>query len=41
MRKAYEEAKGFHNSISQVKIRYLDWDQQVCIANTEGLICGG
>lgn len=38
MRNAYDAAKGYHSSISQARINFLDWDQQVCIANTEGLL---
>ncbi|WP_282155557.1 TldD/PmbA family protein [Cytobacillus gottheilii] len=36
MRKAYEIAKNYHSSIQQVGIRYLDEEQHVLIANSEG-----
>ncbi|WP_080848450.1 TldD/PmbA family protein [Cytobacillus gottheilii] len=36
MRKAYEIAKNYHSSIQQVGIRYLDEEQNVLIANSEG-----
>ncbi|WP_273327237.1 TldD/PmbA family protein [Vallitalea guaymasensis] len=36
MRSAYEAAKGYDPLISQVKVQYLDHNQKVFIANTEG-----
>lgn len=36
MREAYEAAKGYNNRISQVTVRYIDEDQKVLIANSEG-----
>ncbi|WP_108669082.1 TldD/PmbA family protein [Peribacillus acanthi] len=36
MRKAYDIAKNYHSSIQQVLIRYLDEEQNVLIANSEG-----
>ncbi|GLB59971.1 hypothetical protein NCCP133_21030 [Cytobacillus sp. NCCP-133] len=36
MKKAYEIAKNYHNSIQQVTVRYLDEEQNVLIANSEG-----
>ncbi|WP_163100155.1 TldD/PmbA family protein [Peribacillus alkalitolerans] len=36
MKKAYEIAKNYHSSIQQVHIRYLDEEQNVLIANSEG-----
>lgn len=36
MRQAYEIAKNYHPSISQVMVNYLDEEQNVLIANTEG-----
>ncbi|NLY21244.1 MAG: TldD/PmbA family protein [Tissierellia bacterium] len=37
MKKGYDVAKNYDDSISQVQVGYLDWDQKVRIANTEGL----
>lgn len=37
MRRAYYAAKDYDEVISQVKVRYLDYEQNVLIANTEGL----
>lgn len=37
MREAYEKAKDYDEMISQVSVNYLDWDQDVLIANSEGL----
>jgi TldD protein len=36
MRKAAEIAKNYHSSIQQVTVRYLDEEQNVLIANSEG-----
>jgi TldD protein len=36
MKKAYDIAKNYHSSISQVMVRYLDEEQNVLIANSEG-----
>ncbi|WNS76346.1 TldD/PmbA family protein [Bacillus sp. DTU_2020_1000418_1_SI_GHA_SEK_038] len=36
MKKAYEIAKNYHSTIQQVLIRYLDEEQNVLIANSEG-----
>lgn len=36
MKKAYEIAKNYHDSIKQVTVRYLDEEQNVLIANSEG-----
>lgn len=36
MKKAYEIAKNYHSSIQQVLVRYLDEEQNVLIANSEG-----
>ncbi|WP_102273018.1 TldD/PmbA family protein [Cytobacillus massiliigabonensis] len=36
MKKAYEIAKNYHSSIEQVLVRYLDEEQNVLIANSEG-----
>ncbi|KAB2336052.1 TldD/PmbA family protein [Cytobacillus depressus] len=36
MRKAYEIAKAYHSSIQQVMVRYMDEEQNVLIANSEG-----
>ncbi|MEH7524919.1 TldD/PmbA family protein [Bacillus sp. JJ1503] len=36
MKKAYEIAKNYHSSIQQVLIRYIDEEQNVLIANSEG-----
>ncbi|OCA83181.1 peptidase C69 [Bacillus sp. FJAT-27225] len=33
---AYEKAKNYHSSISQVTVRYMDEEQNVLIANSEG-----
>ena len=38
MKRAYEVAKNYDASISQVSINYLDDDQRVLIANTEGVM---
>ncbi|MFO7636505.1 MAG: TldD/PmbA family protein [Clostridia bacterium] len=38
MRAAYEAAFSFSDMITQVSVRYLDKDQSVLIANTEGLL---
>lgn len=38
MRKAYFAAKNYDEVISQVTVRYLDTDQNILIANSEGLI---
>lgn len=38
MRKAYYAAKNYDEVISQVTVRYLDSDQNILIANSEGLI---
>ena len=37
MKRAYKSAKSYNSLISQVSVGYLDKDQQVLIANTEGL----
>lgn len=37
MKTAYNAAKGYSEEISQVMVNYLDKDQKVLIANTEGL----
>ncbi len=37
MRRAYNAAKDYDEVISQVKVRYLDYEQDVLIANSEGL----
>ncbi len=37
MKRAYSVAKNFSPEVSQVVVRYLDMDQKVLIANTEGL----
>ena len=36
MKQAYETAKNYHSSISQVKVRLMDEEQNVMIANSEG-----
>lgn len=36
MKKAYEIAKNYHSSIQQVLVRYIDEEQNVLIANSEG-----
>ncbi|RHW41624.1 TldD/PmbA family protein [Neobacillus notoginsengisoli] len=36
MNKTYEIAKNYHSSISQVTVRYMDEEQNVLIANSEG-----
>ncbi|MDP4163966.1 MAG: TldD/PmbA family protein [Bacillota bacterium] len=36
MKNAYDTAKSYHSSISQVTVRYLDEEQNVLIANSEG-----
>ncbi len=38
MKRAHLAASGYHEQISQVAINYLDWDQNVFIANSEGLM---
>lgn len=38
MKRAHLAAAGYHEQISQVAINYLDWDQSVFIANSEGLM---
>jgi TldD protein len=38
MKLAYEGAKGYSSLITQVLIRYWDYDQKVFIANSDGLI---
>jgi TldD protein len=38
VRHAYHAAKGYHDLISQVRVNYMDEDQKVLIANTEGLL---
>ncbi len=38
MKKAHEGAKNYSSLISQVVVRYWDYDQKVFIANSEGLI---
>ncbi|MEW6524758.1 MAG: TldD/PmbA family protein [Bacillota bacterium] len=38
VRRAYHAAKGYHSLISQVRVNYMDEDQKVQIANTEGLL---
>lgn len=37
MRRAYHAAKNYDDVISQVNVRYLDYEQNVLIANSEGL----
>lgn len=37
MKVAYNAAKDFHNEISQVGVSYVDKEQNILIANTEGL----
>lgn len=37
MKTAYKSAKGYSEDISQVSVSYMDKDQKVLIANTEGL----
>ncbi|QNO13704.1 TldD/PmbA family protein [Alkalicella caledoniensis] len=37
MKRAYSVAKNYSSEISQVVVRYLDVDQKILIANTEGL----
>ncbi|EGT3848673.1 TldD/PmbA family protein [Clostridioides difficile] len=37
MKVAYKSAKEFSNDISQVSVSYLDKDQKILIANTEGI----
>ena len=37
MKVAYNAAKNYHSEIAQVGVGYLDKDQHVLIANTEGL----
>jgi len=37
MRKAYYAAKNYDEVISQVRVKYLDYEQNVLIANSEGL----
>ncbi|MGE8206986.1 TldD/PmbA family protein [Heyndrickxia sp. NPDC080065] len=36
MKKAFDTAKNYHSSISQVTVRYMDEEQNVLIANSEG-----
>jgi len=36
MKNAYDTAKNYHSSISQVTVRYMDEEQNVLIANSEG-----
>ncbi|WML43915.1 TldD/PmbA family protein [Neobacillus sp. PS3-40] len=36
MKTAYDSAKDYHDSISQVTVRYMDEEQNVLIANSEG-----
>ena len=38
MRKAHKAAFGYHDQISQVSVNYLDTDQNIMIANSEGLL---
>lgn len=38
MKKGYKAAKDYHSEISQVSVSYLDKEQNVLIANTEGLL---
>ncbi|MGJ8453785.1 TldD/PmbA family protein [Pseudothermotoga sp. U03pept] len=38
MKLAHEGAKGYSNLITQVVVRYLDYDQRVFIANSDGLM---
>lgn len=38
VRHAYHAAKEYHSLISQVRVNYMDEDQKVLIANTEGLL---
>ncbi|MFN4190913.1 MAG: TldD/PmbA family protein [Pseudothermotoga sp.] len=38
MKKAHEGAKNYSNLISQVVIRYWDYDQRIFLANSDGLI---
>lgn len=37
MKKAFKSAKDYNSEISQVSVNYLDKEQNVLIANTEGL----
>jgi TldD protein len=37
MKEAYKSAKGYSEDISQVNITYLDKEQRILVANTEGL----
>lgn len=37
MKRAYNAAKNYHEVISQVTVRYSDYEQNVLIANSEGL----
>jgi predicted Zn-dependent protease len=37
MKIAYKNAKEFNSDISQVSVSYMDKDQKVLIANTEGI----
>lgn len=38
MKRAHLAAAGFHEQITQVAVNYWDVDQNVCIANSEGLL---
>lgn len=38
MKKGYKAAKEYHDEISQVSVGYLDKEQNILIANTEGLL---
>ena len=38
MKTGYKAAKEYHNEISQVSVGYLDKEQNILIANTEGLL---
>lgn len=35
---AYDAAKSYSEEITQVLVNYIDWDQKVLIANSEGLL---
>ena len=38
MKRGYKAAKDYHNEITQVSVGYLDKEQNILIANTEGLL---
>ena len=37
---AYNSAKGYSSDVSQVQVNFIDWDSDILIANSDGLLVG-